>query len=123
MSVMNAPHSGLYGARGAHGRNSNHMEKLRYLSDSGSEKAAERTQRLRCEGAGVPQKSCVIRLGGPPMGALVFVCPNTGRPVPTSLPNEAFRDPETYHSVKCTVCADVHLVNPITGRILRLGEE
>ena len=53
VSVMNAPHSNLYSARGAHGRNSNHMEKLRYLSDSGSEKAAERTQRLRCEGAAV----------------------------------------------------------------------
>ena len=58
-----------------------------------------------------------------PMRTFVFVCPNTGRPVPASLPDEAFEDPDTYHSIECIVCADVHLVNPTTGRILRPGEE
>jgi len=57
------------------------------------------------------------------MRTFVFVCPNTGRPVPASLPEQAFEDPDTYHSIECTVCADVHLVNPTTGRVLRRGEE
>ena len=57
------------------------------------------------------------------MRTFVFVCPNTGHPVPASLPEQAFEDPDTYHSIECTVCADVHLVNPTTGRVLRRGEE
>ena len=46
------------------------------------------------------------------MRTFVFVCPNTGHPVPALLPEQAFEDPDTYHSIECTVCADVHLVNP-----------
>jgi hypothetical protein len=57
------------------------------------------------------------------MRSFVFVCPNTGHPVPASLPNEAFKDPDTYHSIECAACRDVHLVNPTTGRVLRPGEE
>jgi len=31
------------------------------------------------------------------MRTLVFVCPITGHPVQSSLPEEAFKDPDTYH--------------------------
>jgi hypothetical protein len=57
------------------------------------------------------------------MRTIVFVCPNTGRPVPASLAEQAFENPDTYHSIECTVCSDVHLVNPTTGRVLRRNEK
>ena len=65
---------------------------------------------------GVLSRSCSMR-------TLVFVCPITGHPVQSSLPEEAFKDPDTYHRIECTACGRVHLVNPTTGRVLRRGEE
>jgi hypothetical protein len=57
------------------------------------------------------------------MGTLVFICPVTGRAVQGLVPEEETTDPDIYHTVDCLACGQVHLVNPITGRVLRPGEE
>ena len=47
------------------------------------------------------------------MRTLVFVCPITGHPVQSSLPEEAFKDPDTYHRIECTACGRF-VINPQT---------
>jgi len=36
---------------------------------------------------------------------------------------EVFDDPNTYESVTCLACRQVHLVNPPTGKVLGADEE
>lgn len=58
------------------------------------------------------------------MAAFLFRCPNTGLKVQgwvAEAPPAA--SDETYEAVTCTACVQVHLVNPVTGRVLGSDDE
>jgi hypothetical protein len=58
------------------------------------------------------------------MRTLVFKCPTTGRNVQgwfSDDPSEA--GDESYESVICTACKNVHLVNPASGKTLGAIDE
>jgi hypothetical protein len=58
------------------------------------------------------------------MGTLLFTCPNTGRRVQGLLSEEADdADENTYHMIECLACGQVHLIGPVTGRVLRPSED
>jgi hypothetical protein len=57
------------------------------------------------------------------MAPFIYRCPNTG----LSVSDPALHDPtdlegETYHSITCTICTQVHLIDPKTGRALGADE-
>jgi hypothetical protein len=51
----------------------------------------------------------------------IFRCPNTGRNVQGFLAEEIAKDINTYNSITCLACRQLHLVNPTTGKVL--GDE
>jgi hypothetical protein len=54
----------------------------------------------------------------------VYRCPNMGLAVQGwSAEDVTDDDAETYETVQCTACAQLHLVNPRTGRVLAKGDE
>jgi hypothetical protein len=56
------------------------------------------------------------------MPSFLYRCPKTGLKVQGWLPDAVPRpDPNTYEAVTCTVCNQMHLVNPWTDRTL--GDE
>jgi len=58
------------------------------------------------------------------MGTLLFRCPNTGRSVQGWLAEGLSEEDEnTYHTIECLACGQVHFVSPATGRVLRLPGE
>jgi hypothetical protein len=53
------------------------------------------------------------------MAAFLYRCPNTGLNVQGWSPDEVPDDePESYESVTCTACAQLHFVNCVTGKVL-----
>ncbi len=54
------------------------------------------------------------------MPPFMYRCPNTSRRVQGFIAEEVSAD-DTYESVTCVMCQQVHLVNPATGKIL--GED
>lgn len=57
------------------------------------------------------------------MTPFLFRCPNTSQTVQGFVAEEVFDDPNTYESVTCLACRQVHLVNPPTGKVLGADEE
>jgi len=54
----------------------------------------------------------------------VFRCPNTGLNVQGWLADDPTeRETETYRSITCTICTQMHLVNPKTGKVLGADED
>jgi hypothetical protein len=63
----------------------------------------------------------VVRIGL--MAALIYRCPTTGQKVQGWLANDESDDGESYETVTCAACRQVHLVNPKTGKTLGFDEE
>jgi hypothetical protein len=53
------------------------------------------------------------------MATFLFRCPNTGYRVQGWVADDGSEDTsETYQSVSCQACRQLHLVNPSTGKVL-----
>jgi len=52
------------------------------------------------------------------MATFVFRCPSTGLKVQGWSAEEIPDEPNTYETITCTACGQLHLVNPSTGRAL-----
>ena len=52
------------------------------------------------------------------MAAFLYRCPNTGNKVQGYNSKEVSDDPNTYESVTCLACGQVHFVNLKTGRVV-----
>ena len=53
------------------------------------------------------------------MAAFIYRCPVTGYNVQAFIADDPIRRSEdTFQSVTCTVCGQVHLVNPKTGKVV-----
>jgi hypothetical protein len=52
------------------------------------------------------------------MGALIYRCPTTRLNVQAWFADDAPADGNTYESLICAACSQVHFVNRSTGRIL-----
>jgi hypothetical protein len=57
------------------------------------------------------------------MPTLIFRCPITGHRVQGWVAEEVPADPpqRLFVSLRCTACAQAHLVNPATGEVLGTG--
>jgi hypothetical protein len=56
------------------------------------------------------------------MPPFLYRCPNTGEQVQCWVADDPEEDDLSYVQVTCLACAQAHLVNPKTGRVLG-GEE
>jgi hypothetical protein len=52
------------------------------------------------------------------MPPFLFICPNTGFRVQGYAPEQTSDDGHAYQAVKCLICAQLHLVDLTTGRVL-----
>jgi hypothetical protein len=58
------------------------------------------------------------------MGPFIYRCPTTGRNVQGWFADDVSEDEgETYEAVTCLACAQQHLVNRSTGRVLGAGDK
>ena len=58
------------------------------------------------------------------MAPFLFRCPNTGRHVQGWTADDVSEEAgETYETVSCYACRQLHLVNPTTGRVLGSDDE
>jgi hypothetical protein len=58
------------------------------------------------------------------MAPFLFRCPNTGLHVQGWVADDGSDEPgETYETVNCQACRQMHLVNPRTGRVMRSEDE
>jgi hypothetical protein len=58
------------------------------------------------------------------MATRVFLCPCTGQRVQGWFADDgSVDDRDTYECVTCLACAQVHMVNPKTGKVLGADEE
>ncbi len=57
------------------------------------------------------------------MAPFLYRCPNTGLRAQGFVAEDVSDDADTYESVTCLVCQQVHLVNPATGKVLGEAEE
>jgi hypothetical protein len=58
------------------------------------------------------------------MAPFLFRCPNTDLHVQGWLADDGSDEPgDTYGTVNCLACRQVHLVNPSTGRVLGSDDE
>ena len=58
------------------------------------------------------------------MATFLFRCPNTGLKVQGWVADDPSEgDDNTYESMSCAACAQLHLVNPKTGKVLGGGDE
>lgn len=62
----------------------------------------------------------VCDISGPNMPTFLYRCPNTGFRVQGYTPEQT-SDDGAYEVVTCAACSRVHLVNPMTGKVM--GEE
>jgi hypothetical protein len=56
------------------------------------------------------------------MVPFLYRCPNTGKSV-QSFSAEEVEDDNTYTSVTCLACRQLHYVNPTTGKVLGENDE
>jgi len=54
---------------------------------------------------------------------VIFRCPNLGVQVQGFFADDMSRNGETYESVTCLACRQVHLVNRTTGKVLGAEDE
>ena len=52
------------------------------------------------------------------MPPFMYRCPNTGHRVQSFSAQEVSDNADAYELVTCTMCQRVHLVNPVTGKVL-----
>jgi len=53
------------------------------------------------------------------MASFVYRCPSTGLHVQGWSADEvSAEDPDMYEAVTCIACQKLHLVNPVTGKVL-----
>ena len=52
------------------------------------------------------------------MTPFIYRCPNTGRQVQGWSADDLTEDDDTYQSVTCLACAQLHLVNPKTEKVI-----
>jgi len=57
------------------------------------------------------------------MAPFVFRCPTTGRQVQGWTADDPTEDDDSYQSVTCLACTQVHLVNPKTGRVAGVDDD
>jgi hypothetical protein len=58
------------------------------------------------------------------MRTLIFRCPATGQNVQGWFADDASdAGSESYETVVCTACRNVHLVNPVSGKTLGTSDE
>lgn len=57
------------------------------------------------------------------MAAFIYRCPNTGLRIQALTAEEIIDDEDTYETVTCLMCRQVHLVNPFTGKVLGEDDE
>ena len=58
------------------------------------------------------------------MTPFLFRCPNVGLQVQGWRAEDVSQqNGDTYETVTCTACTQVHLVNPVTGRVLGADDE
>ncbi len=55
------------------------------------------------------------------MPPFLYRCPNTGKTVQGFSAEDVSDEPDTYETVTCLACRQVHLINPSTGKVL--GED
>lgn len=56
------------------------------------------------------------------MPIFLYSCPNAGQKVQGFVAKDVSEDPDTYESVTCLACQQVHLVSPVTGKVLGADE-
>jgi hypothetical protein len=56
------------------------------------------------------------------MTTFLYRCPNTEKPVQGWTADEVVGDGNTYISVQCLACRQLHYVNPSTGKVLGAGD-
>jgi hypothetical protein len=59
----------------------------------------------------------------PHVAAILYRCPNTGFRVQGWFEDRSEKGDETYETVACTACGQLHLVSPVTGKTLGTDEE
>jgi hypothetical protein len=57
------------------------------------------------------------------MPLFVYRCPQTKHRVQGFSADDVSKDAHTYEPVVCTVCKQIHHVNPATGAVLAVGDE
>jgi hypothetical protein len=57
------------------------------------------------------------------MAPFLYRCPNTGRRVEGFVADDPTDESEDYRSVTCLACAQMHFVNPNTGKVLGAEDE
>jgi hypothetical protein len=57
------------------------------------------------------------------MRPFLYRCPNTGQKVQTWADDDPEDDDQSYVQVSCLACAQAHLINPETGKVLGAGDE
>jgi hypothetical protein len=57
------------------------------------------------------------------MATTLFHCPNTGVRVQGWFADDGSEDADTYLSVTCLACQQVHMVNPESGKVLGSDDE
>jgi hypothetical protein len=56
------------------------------------------------------------------MPPFLYRCPNTGYRV-QGFTAEEVSDKEAFVTVMCSICAQVHLVSPVTGKVAGVDDE
>jgi hypothetical protein len=57
------------------------------------------------------------------MAPVLFRCPNVGIHVTAWLADDAGNGDDTYESVTCTACRQLHFINPKSGKLLGSEDE
>jgi hypothetical protein len=52
------------------------------------------------------------------MRPFLYRCPNTGQKVQTWAADDPEDDDQSYVQMSCLACAQAHLINPKTGKVL-----
>jgi hypothetical protein len=57
------------------------------------------------------------------MATTIFLCPTMGVRVQGWFSDDGSENGDTYEAVTCLACAQVHIVNPRSGKVLGADEE
>jgi hypothetical protein len=52
------------------------------------------------------------------MAPFLYRCPNTGLRVQGFIAQEVPEDTDTFETITCLACRQIHLVNPATGNVI-----